>query len=205
MLVTGAGGFARQLIEAFEPKELEKLLFFDHDKKKNKIFGEFEVIHLVDAAYEYFDKTDKRYCMGIGVPRVRKKMNDLFKHYQNSELVSVISKKAVISQYVQKIGLGVSILDNAIIEGDVDLGFGCMINLRATIAHECEIGDYTEIAPGVNISGNCKIGKFCRIGTGATMIPNITIGDNVTVGAGAVITESYGDNLVLAGVPARPV
>ncbi len=204
MLVTGAGGFARQLIEAIDPKEYDNLLFFDHDRKKQKIFDKFEVIHVVDKAFEHFEKVDNRYCIGIGVPRIRKKMNDLFKH-SGATLTQVISPKANVSQFVGSIDLGVSILPGAIIEGEVDLGLCCLINVGAMIAHECTIGDYTEVAPSVNISGNCTIGKFGRIGTGATLIPGITIGDNVTVGAGAVVTESFGDNLVLAGVPARPV
>ena len=33
--------------------------------------------------------------------------------------------------------------------------------------------------------------------------PGVTLGDNVVVGAGAVVTKSFGDNVVLAGNPAR--
>ena len=32
---------------------------------------------------------------------------------------------------------------------------------------------------------------------------NIHLGDNVVIGAGSVVTKSYGDNVVLAGNPAR--
>ena len=40
-------------------------------------------------------------------------------------------------------------------------------------------------------------------GGGVTILPGVTLGDNVVVGAGSVVTKSYGDNVVLAGNPAR--
>ena len=36
-----------------------------------------------------------------------------------------------------------------------------------------------------------------------TILPGVTLGDNVVVGAGAVVTKSFGDNVVLAGNPAK--
>jgi len=32
---------------------------------------------------------------------------------------------------------------------------------------------------------------------------NITIGNNVAIGANAVVTKSFGDNSVIAGIPAK--
>lgn len=37
------------------------------------------------------------------------------------------------------------------------------------------------------------------------VLPGVTLGDNVVAGAGAVITKSFGDNVVLAGNPARVI
>lgn len=34
---------------------------------------------------------------------------------------------------------------------------------------------------------------------------SVTLGDNVVAGAGVVITKSFGDNVVLAGNPARVI
>ena len=47
------------------------------------------------------------------------------------------------------------------------------------------------------------IGDNFWAGGGVTILPGVTLGDNVVVGAGSVVTKSYGDNVVLAGNPAR--
>lgn len=79
------------------------------------------------------------------------------------------------------------------------------------------IGDGTIWAPNVCIqTGNhdlldrsiyhCKsvsIGRNCWIGFGAVILAGVELGDNVTVGANAVVTRSFPDNSVVAGVPAR--
>lgn len=82
------------------------------------------------------------------------------------------------------------------------------------------IGDDTIFAPGVKIvSANhdstdlgtwkktapINIGRHCWIGANAVILPGVALGDNVTVGAGAVVTKSFPDGSILAGVPARVI
>lgn len=204
MVVAGAGGFAKQLIEAIPQHEHERLLFFDHDIKKKEIFGKFKVIHSIKDVKKHFTEVDNRFCLGTGIPNIRLKMHELLIKI-GGKLSSVVSEKVHISQFVNEIGEGVSILQGVVIEGDVTINDGALINLGASVAHGSTIGSFTELSPACHISGDCTIGSNCRLGTGAIVIPNITIGDNVTIGAGAVVTKNYGNNLVLVGVPALPV
>lgn len=50
-----------------------------------------------------------------------------------------------------------------------------------------------------------RIGDNFWAGGGVIVLPGVTLGNNVVAGAGAVITKSFGDNLVLAGNPARVI
>jgi len=83
-----------------------------------------------------------------------------------------------------------------------------------------EIGDDTIIAPGVKIisanhdlSGvDCwisgppiRIGNLCWIAANAVILPGVTLGDGVVVGAGAVVTRSFPEGAVIAGVPAKMI
>lgn len=48
-----------------------------------------------------------------------------------------------------------------------------------------------------------KIGDNVWIGEAACIMPGVTLGNNVIVGANAVVTHSFEDNSVIAGVPAK--
>ena len=48
-----------------------------------------------------------------------------------------------------------------------------------------------------------KIGNNVWIGDNVSIMPGVAIGDNVIVGANAVVTHSFPDSVVIAGVPAR--
>ena len=42
-------------------------------------------------------------------------------------------------------------------------------------------------------------------GTGAKIFGNINLGDNVKIGANAVVNKSFGSNVTLVGIPAKPI
>lgn len=43
----------------------------------------------------------------------------------------------------------------------------------------------------------------CWIGGNVTINPGVTLGDNVVVASGAVVTKSFGNDILIGGVPAR--
>jgi acetyltransferase-like isoleucine patch superfamily enzyme len=50
--------------------------------------------------------------------------------------------------------------------------------------------------------GNITIGKNCFLGLRSAIMPGVTLGDHCVVGAGAVVTKSFPDYSMVAGVPA---
>lgn len=54
-------------------------------------------------------------------------------------------------------------------------------------------------------SRDITIGDDAWIGGGAIICPGVNLGNNVIVGAGSVVTKSFGDNVVIAGNPARVI
>lgn len=53
--------------------------------------------------------------------------------------------------------------------------------------------------------GKIVIGNNCFIGHGVILMPNVILGDNCVVAAGAIVTKSFPDNTVIAGIPAKPL
>lgn len=47
------------------------------------------------------------------------------------------------------------------------------------------------------------IGKNVWIGEHVSIMPGVTLGNNVIIGANSVVTHCFGENVVIAGCPAR--
>ncbi|SFT35254.1 serine O-acetyltransferase [Lishizhenia tianjinensis] len=99
------------------------------------------------------------------------------------------------------IRLGFSIPINTIGPGLCFPHYGTLI-----ITKNATIGKNCRIHPGVSIGtyhGAPVIGDNVYIGPGAKLFGNITIGNNVSIGANSVVTKSVGDNVAIAGAPAK--
>ena len=106
-----------------------------------------------------------------------------------------------------------------VIEDGVWIGQQCFFHSAGGI----HIGANVGIGPGVKILTSAHtdtdpdspimhqpikmkpvfIGEGCDIGVGAILLPGVTLGKGVQVGAGAVVTQSFPDGAVVAGVPAK--
>lgn len=204
MLIVGAKGFAKEILETIKPDDLNHLVFYDDINILNnhKLFGCFRIIQNEIEAIEYFKTIDNRFTIGIGNPILRNKMVNKFLNL-GGILTSTIGSKNNIGSYEINIGEGTNILNSVTISNSVNIGKCCLIYYNIMITHDCEIGDYVELSPGATILGRSKIGNYCQIGANATILPDIRIGNNVIVGAGAVVTKDIPDNCVVAGVPAK--
>jgi sugar O-acyltransferase (sialic acid O-acetyltransferase NeuD family) len=205
MVIVGAGGFAKEILETFSQRnELENLFFFDNVSKTlpDKLFNRFPVLRTLDEVKNTFDKIkDNTFTLGLGNPVYRYTLNKMFSS-AGGELTSTISPFTEIGSFGTTIAPGCNVLSGTIITNNVTLKVGCLINPSCTISHDSMLEDYVQISPGVRITGNCLIGSFSLLGTNSVILPKIKIGKNVVVGAGAIVTKDVPDNSMVMGVPA---
>lgn len=205
MLIVGAGGFAKEVLEILhQNKGSDNVVFYD-DVSANvgvDLYGQFPVLKNEQQARDYFDKIDNHYTIGVGSPLLRKKLQEKFDRL-GGELSSTISGRSMIGSFDVVIGKGCNILDGATISNSVTIGMGCIIYYHSIITHDCIIGNYVEISPGVRVLGRASIGDFSQIGSGATILPRISIGSNVVIGAGTIVTKDIPDNCTVVGIPGR--
>ena len=204
MLIIGAKGLAKEVLEIFhQQNELKNIYFYDdvNADVPDILYGQFKVLHNMEQVKAIF-KNDPHFTIGIGNPQLRYNLYQQFKD-AGGQLVSAISPLAVIGHYGTSIGQGCIIMAGTVITNDVIIGMGCLINPNCTISHDTRVGDFTEISPGVKITGHCNIGALNTIGTGAAILPKLSLGNRVVVGAGAVVTKDVEDGVTVVGVPAK--
>lgn len=102
------------------------------------------------------------------------------------------------------LGAGCVVMPQAAVNARAVTGIAVIINTGSTVDHDCNIADGVHICPGAHIAGNVKIGTGSQIGIGSAVRERITIGNNVIVAAGAAVVTDASDNVLMAGVPAKP-
>jgi serine O-acetyltransferase len=86
----------------------------------------------------------------------------------------------------------------------VVIGPACRIGARATIMQGVTIGS-DEVIVGAEQAGSPVLGDDVFVGPGAALFGGLELGDRVQVGANSVVTASFGDDVVIAGAPARAI
>lgn len=207
MLIIGAKGFAKEVLEVFHQlNQLENIAFYDDVNPDigKFLYGKFPILKNKNEVKYFFNKYSNDFTIGIGNPQLRYILMKKFISI-GGNLVSSISNKAIIGSYEVKIGNGCNVLDNAIFSNSCSVGKGCIIYYNVILTHDCEVEDFVELSPGVTLLGSCKIGSFSQIGSNATILPKVRIGQNVIIGAGAVVTKDIPDNCVAVGSPAKVI
>jgi len=205
MLIVGAKGFAKEVLEIFHQKDETRNLCFYDDVSSNIpdfLYNQFKILKTEEEAREYFEMTSNEFVLGIGNPKLRIKLTEKFQNL-GGKLTSSISRFAEIGSFGIEIGEGCNILGGVKISNDVTIGQGTIIYYNSIITHDVTIGEFCEVSPGATLLGRCEIGKFVKIGAGAIIFPDVKIGDNCVIAAGAVVRNDIPDNTMAAGIPAE--
>ena len=195
MLLYGASGHGKVIIDCLESQGLEIIGIFDDDANKVELLN-YQVIGKYNA--EMF--SNEKLIISIGDNQIRKKVSEIIKH----KFGSAIHISSTVSKHVE-IGEGTVVFHKAVLQSSTKVGKHVIINTAASIDHDCVIDNFAHISPNATLCGNVKIGEGTHIGAGAVIIPNRTIGKWCLIGAGTVVTKDVADYSVVVGNPARKI
>jgi sugar O-acyltransferase (sialic acid O-acetyltransferase NeuD family) len=202
IVIVGAGGFGREVLQLLDCKRYIPVGFIDPDADSRSklplpVLGDDTLIcelrkrGIASCA-----------CVAIGDHKRREILSHLAVQY-GLKLPPIIHENAVVlTDYL--IGDGTIIYPNVVVMNDCRIGKGVLMNAGVTLGHDVEIGDFSNVNPGAHLAGRVRIGKHVFIGIGASIIENLIIGDESVVGAGSVVISDVSPKTTMYGVPAKP-
>lgn len=204
VIVLCAGGHAKVLVDALKLSSRTVLGLTDADTTKmgQLILG----VHVIGSDNIIFTHKKEEIELVNGLGSVGKGYNRkiLYENFKNQgyHFSTVIHPSAIIASDVI-LSEGAQVMAGVVIQASSHIGKNVLINTRASVDHDCIIGDHCHIAPGVVLSGGVKIGEGVHVGAGATIIQGIKIGNNALIAAGAVVINDVAEGAFVAGVPAK--
>jgi UDP-perosamine 4-acetyltransferase len=204
VIVIGSGGHAKVLIAALQ--ELKRKILFATDSDPVRIGSELLGIPIAgnDSLIEQQSPDEVELVNGIGSTgslALRYRISCRWKDAGYS-FATVIHPTAFVARSVQ-VGPGCQIMAGVVIQPGTVIGGNSIVNTRAAVDHDCQIGEYVHISPGVVLCGSVTVGDQSHVGAGSTVIQGIQIGRQVLVGAGAVVVNDVPDSVMVVGVPAK--
>jgi sugar O-acyltransferase (sialic acid O-acetyltransferase NeuD family) len=143
------------------------------------------------------------FVVGVGHQRTRRRLAELVRA-KGGILTSVIHPSAVVAPDV-RIGAGVVVVAGCVVNPGAVLGDLVIVNTGATVDHDCLLSEGVHVCPGAHLTGSVTCREYACVGAGAVVIPGRTIGARAMVGAGAVVIADVGDDVTVAGCPARVI
>jgi UDP-perosamine 4-acetyltransferase len=176
MVITGAGGHARVLIEAVrsEGRWIVAALTdpaIQGDMLGVPVVGSDEVLSKLRA------EGITAALVGIGSvdrPTLRVRLFERLVEL-GFVLPSVRHASAIVSPTVS-LGDGTVVLAGAVVNAQSEIGRNVIINTAAVVEHDCRIGDHVHIAPRAVLGGDVTIEPQVHVGMGAVVLQGRTIG-----------------------------
>jgi len=205
-IIWGCSGHAKVLVDIIKMQGSNVIAFFDNQKRVSFLDG--IGFYLGENGFNEWKSTQRHITEISGLVAIggqhgkdRLAIQALFKG-AGIQIQPVIHSSAVVSQSAS-IGLGSQVLAHSLVAAGCVLGEVCIVNHKASVDHECILGNGVHLAPGSTVCGCVNIGENVMVGAGAVVLPRLTIGKNTIIGAGAVVTKDVPENSVVIGNPAQ--
>ncbi|MGE8451211.1 MAG: acetyltransferase [Pseudomonadales bacterium] len=200
LAILGASGHGKVVADTAECCGWQAIEFFDDAWPVLQHNGPWPVIGDTAALHESLDVFDG-VVVAIGNNAIRySKLLEL--EAAGASICSLVHPAATVSRYAV-LERGTLVFAQAVINADVRIGLGSILNTGCSVDHDCVLGTAVHISPGARLAGGVTVGDLSWVGIGASVRQLVRIGSQVVVGAGAAVTTDVADALTVVGVPAR--
>lgn len=147
--------------------------------------GEGKLTFLTNPSY-------RRYLADTQASVVILRESDL-KHYQGAALISPnphVTYAHISLLFEDEMTVPQGVAESAVIHPSVKMGTGVSIGANSVIEEGVELGDKVQIGPGCVVMANSRIGTGSHLIALVTVYPRMQIGRNCTIHASTVIGSS---------------
>ena len=200
LIIIGAGGYAKSVIDSIDFYNYELIGFLDEYSHEKSHLG---IPILASNIDELKNPEQYVYLISFGNNINRKRWYDILVK-KGLKVINVVDRSAIISSRAI-LGNGCFVGKFAVINSKAVIGNNCIINSRALIEHGCVVSDHVNLSTNTVINGDVQVGTGSFIGSCSVTIGQLKIGCWSTVGAGAVVIKNVADGVTVAGVPAKEI
>lgn len=205
MVIAGAGGHARVLIEAVQSRGRWIVAALTDPEVTGEVLG-VPVVGTDDMLAELHGRGMQAALVGVGSTHRPTRRVKLYEEVRaiGFTLPTICHSSAQCSQ-TATLGEGTVVLAGAIVNAQAVIGQNAIINTGAIVEHDCRIGDHVHIAPRAVLGGGVVVDPEVHVGIGAVVLEGRTIGRGSVIGAGAIVVRDVPPNTLCVGVPAQPI
>ncbi|WP_373542539.1 acetyltransferase [Chamaesiphon sp.] len=195
--VIGAGGHAKVVASTLMAVGHKVIGFYDDDPQKwgESIFGVPIIGPISDLNRANCDGA----IIGLGDNHVRKQVATTM----DLNWITVIHPFAWVHPEVP-LGAGTIVCAGAIVQPSAIIGAHVILNTKASVDHDCIVGDYVHIAVA-HLAGGASVDEGVFLALGSTVLPGLNVGAWAHLGAGAVATKNIPAGCIAVGSPARTI
>ncbi|MBM3285922.1 MAG: acetyltransferase [Candidatus Eisenbacteria bacterium] len=209
IVIVGSGGHGRGILEILRaaaeaggfPCTVVGFLDDDPSRRDAEPAG-LKVYGSVRVAGDFI-REGHRFLIGVGEPKARREVA-----LRLAELGAVfaiaVHPRATLYGGIT-ISPGAVVGAGATIAASTRLGEHTLVNLNATVGHDCVLEPFATVGPGANVGGNVRLGEAAFVGMNGSVLPGRSIGAEGQLGAGSVLLEDLEAGAIAFGVPARIV
>lgn len=206
LIVVGAGGFGRELLQWC--KDIQKVkkewniagFIDDNVDALNGYECDYKVIGTID---KWIPKDNQTFALAIAEPKAKEKVITKLRS-RGAHFVSIIHPDARVGDF-NTLGKGLVLYPNARITVNVKIGDFVTVLDNTSIGHDVVIDDYTTISASCGINGHVEVGKYSYFGCNASVIPGVKIGNECHIGAGSIVVNNIRSGMHVFGNPAKRI
>ena len=203
MLIIGAGGFGRELLQWIkdinEHNPTWEILGFldDNLTALDHLDCDYGIVGTVQ---EWQPKEDEDFALALGEPEVKEKVAEMMKK-RGAHFPPIIHPTATVTAFSR---YGEALIMFPYAKLSVNSAVGDFVTILSSgIGHDVYVGDYSTISGMCNILRNVIIGKFVFVAAGVSVAQDIRIGDHAYLGLGSVVLKDVPGGTRVFGNPAR--